>query len=470
MKLLWAAWILASLPGFSLLSAQESYEPRLLAWGDRIDSHVVVDGGRSLMVQGEMGISLFNFKPKAALVVDFDLPSSTYLWDYQPAKVGSPQLLSIGQKGFSVSAAGRHGRIGKALLPSQGFFRGRLEGTALRSRMLNTEAKDRWICLPTLSGFEIYRFDAEFTAGLRQQSIKARVNSIQSLGYGIGYRMQTRMTVPFYSWTDIDGDGSKDFLFRRGDDFAWCSLTAGSKPKSWGPAPLKESTEVLGFDHRVPSLTGDFDGDGRGDLLHCDTGNGNVFVYRGAKRATQERVEPEQVFRLGGHVLWRWFVDGDGDGKQDLFLLTLGRLNIVAQVSVIKNRALPVRLTMRRQMKDGRFSVSADWNDKFSLPCEIAMTRSVKRVRFRSPLRILSAKDQSVRLMAPQADGGLGIFRRGNKTWELIRTTAKLVVENGYVAAPFASAVNDTGIGKSSPVLTKEPGQKSDHLWLVDLD
>ena len=146
-----------------------------------------------------------------------------------------------------------------------------------------------------------------------------QMNSLKFKPEGVGY---VGWTPPTNQWRavgtgDFDGDGKSDILLqdgKTGDCYVWQMNGMSFKPEGVGYVgwtPPTNQWRAVG--------TGDFDGDGRSDILLQDGATGDCFVWEMEGLKVKE----------SGYVGWRppskeWRAVGtgdfDGDGKSDILL------------------------------------------------------------------------------------------------------------------------------------------------------
>ncbi|MFT7620467.1 MAG: hypothetical protein ACI97A_004124 [Planctomycetota bacterium] len=400
------------------------------------------------------------------------LPKKSYVWDFVDSAPGVDGLGEI----IVQTAEGVQGAVVKSTESSPQFvklseagdlFRGNLSAPAVGKKFAwRVGTRTYWV-IPTLTGLQTFERDAE--GKITDFGVKpARLTSTQALSSSMGYRLKARVTVPFFD-LDTDAEGQQNLLFRQDSYYSSRPFSSGELG-TWGKAPSTEDNLVVEFEHRIAPLCLDFDGDGRKDLLHVDPGSGTTLIYESRKRELGKGAEPNRVFRITGHILWRWLIDADGDGKKDLFLLELSKLSKIAQVKVMQNRSLPVVLSMRRQLSGGRFQASANWSDHFELPCEISLTRNVKRVRFRAPVQLIKTLNQEVQLLAPAEEGKVATYRRAENSWEVMSTHPHLYVEDGFLAEPFDAQIWQSGESRGHLILlARNPKAAKDRVLMLPL-
>ncbi len=418
-------------------AAQAKIAVRTLALGQGLSSIRVVPEG--LLVQGESRVSLMDPGPEARVLAEAPLPSGVFAWTRVVGPDGARLEMQSSAGRIRVPFVGPDAeRPAPSILPGVSLFRGNATAAPEPRDFVRSSGGIDYVVRPRLEGFDVGIDGESFV-------LPAAVASEQSLGWGLGYEMSARMIAPFFAFVEGDGRPGADILYRDGSRFMLRALAPDmAKVESvvWGLAPAAESTEVVRFDQRVPPLVRDLDGDGLADMIHLDTGGGYVFVYRGRGRAQGEGREPDQIFNVGGHALWRFLEDVDGDGRLDLLVLTMSRMNVVAQVNVMRERSLPVRLYCRLQREDGDFAPSASWSLGLQLPCEIALTRNVRRVRFRAPLLVLGHREGRARILGTR-NGRLALFEREGDDWKELVSAPDLVLDQGHWADPFDAPRGD---------------------------
>ncbi len=465
--------IFLAMPALSLAQTQKM-GPTILAKGHAIAGAYVVGvtGELAILQDGPVLFCMIWDKiPK--IVARVVLPEETYLWDYVSPKAGMKAMgeIVVQVKGAVAAATIKSdGSVTKfnRLSAGGGLFRGRLSMPATRRRFAWRVVDDTYWVVPTLTGLRCFQRKKNGDV-VDCGSESARLTSEQSLGHGLGYRLKARVTVPFFDLAVGDA-GHPYLLFRQNRFYARRELPVG-KGKIWGKAPDTDNNEVVKFEHRIPPLCVDFDDDGQRDLIHVDPGTGTTLIYRSGKRALGKGSEPDSVFRVTGHVLWRWLADGDGDGRKDLFLLELSKLNVIAQVKVMQKRSLPVILSMRRQLDDGRFQRSARWSDRFEFPCEISMTRNVRRVRFRAPFKLLQEGNQKLLLLGPAKEGGVACYERVEKHWVPMASYPELLMARGFHFKPFDDQrwLANSGARPSVMLLMKNPQSADDCVMTLKI-
>ncbi len=452
------------------LSAQN--EALTLARGDHLDRVSMSSGGGPfLLVQDGSVIHVMTWKEGPRVASSLVLPRGTFTWCWVSNRSGDTPGAILAQTAHAVQRARVHlnGKVDpfETLLEPVSLYRGRLSIPPVRRPFAWNTSGGLLVVVPTLAGLQLFLcLDSGGVQDLGEEA--ARVTSEQSLGYGLGDRLSARVTIPYFDVGSIQG---RDVLFFRRDAHYATRPIPDGRAAPWGRAPLVDHVQVVKFDHRVPPLLTDLDGDKSADLVHVDPGMGTTLIYRSSQRTPGKNAEPDRVFKVGGHVLWRWLMDGDGDGRRDLFLLEVSRLSVLAQVKVMQKRTLPVTLSMRPQKKNGRFRASAAWSDRFSLPCDIVMTRNTRRVHFRAPFALVPQRGKSCLLVTAVDGEEIRILRRASRGWESVADTGLPVAKRGFYQDAFSACLwQDAPVGPGRVVfLVKDPQENGDRVLMVPL-
>ena len=452
------------------LRAQQGRPPRPLARATTVDWLGLVSpapGTSSrprLAIQCGFQVSLIGFESEGQKVeTQMALPVGAFMWDLiQPsatahrgrivAVMGRSVVVGDMPEGNAKSPSFR--RIGSA----DGLFRGRLSSPPLARRFTASDAEGRIdYVLPTLGGLSWSRGWTPDGKPAEVVRLSSAVKSEQSLGWGIGYRMTSRLTVPFFRLTDVDGDGRRDLLVKNGGQL---QAQSGQTAWAYGRTTTEQNSEILGFDHKVEPLVCDYDHDGKADVIIVDPGRGSVFVYCGARRKAAEEGRPDQVLKLAGWLFWRWMIDVNGDGRDDLVLLGVPKLNLLSQVGVVRKKAIPVELTVRLQLEDGRFSTSTELSRSMSLPTIVSLTRNKRATRFRAPITPYRDAKGRFTLIAPGEDGDIVVDRWQGKDWQTVATLGPAVGEDHWYASPFEPLMADVdGDGEPDPAFIIKSGE-----------
>ena len=418
-------------------AAGAQWTPTTIVRGDELGQCVALStpSGPRLLVQTGHGVRALR-REGDGLVVDWSapLPVDTFIWN-AVAGPGGPTLTTMSPAGVRLGVVAD----GKVTWGTGGgggdVFRGRLSTAPVRRPFSAASSDAVDFIVPSLESLAWSRAGAKTTP---VATLDTTARAKDDLGWGLGYRMSARVTVPWFTFADVDADGDRDVIYRAGAELR----VSSAQDAAWGRAPESENTEILRFEHPVPPLAGDWDGDGRADLVLTDPGEGLVFGYRGAGRPGTEVRGPDQVMKLDGWVLSRWLVDGDGDGKLDLVLLTIPKISLLQQVGVARRRAVDGRLTLHRQDDDGGFSPAPKWRMKLELPIAVSVTRDQREIRFRAPV-LPFVSGGVLNVLGPDEEGTVSIRRRTEDAWEVVTETPELLTDSGFVADPFDVAIGD---------------------------
>ena len=333
-----------------------------------------------------------------------DVPAAAFLWDLIAAADMPPNggVCSLSAEEFRVQAFGAAGADVRFRAKAGDFLRGLPTGDPERTPMsLGRTSHGLRFLIPSAHGLEVLMC-AEGRETERF-GVPLPVAGEQTPGWGLGYRMTSRIATPFFAVGSFLEEDRPQVLFRSGSSFAVKALGADSKEFAYGPAPDSVATTILNFDHVVPPLPIDWDRDGRGDLVLTDPGHGTTILYRGAGRSAGEPRQPDQIFRESGWALSRAFGDFDGDGRDDLCLGTVPKLNLLEQVQALRSQKIPVRVTIRRQLPNGGFESAPSAQARCDMPILMALTRNRRTVRFRAPIAVVPWGKRSAILVAEDA-------------------------------------------------------------------
>ena len=141
----------------------------------------------------------------------------------------------------------------------------------------------------------------------------------------------------------------------------------------------------MNFQQRVPSITADVNGDSCADHFLFDPGAGCLFFYSSKKRQVAPcNKQPDQIIKVSGWVLHGSLFDIDGDGKKELFLLSIPKLNLLGQLRAFKKSMLSVQLEVRKITSDGLVSRSPLLRRRCELPVVISLTRNRRICNYRA--------------------------------------------------------------------------------------
>ncbi|MEZ6196182.1 MAG: FG-GAP-like repeat-containing protein [Planctomycetota bacterium] len=332
------------------------------------------------------------------------LPPDACAWDLAPVPGDATLALAwIEPRGLFARRLGGPDEAAVRLDEAGDLFRGRPDGGPVRLALLAAAGEGGLALLaPDRAGIRVRPLAGLGARPARPFDVPAPATSRQSLGWGLGYRMETELRVPSHR---LVRRGDEDLLLvRRARD--WRLVGADGKERPFGPAPRREEHKILDFDVAVPPIAADLDRDGRPDLLGFDPGRGLVLWYRGAKRGEgDEAPEPDQVLRVDGWILRAWVGDFDGDGRDDLALLQVPQLGLLEQVAVIKSGELPVRFDVRLLTAEGGFDETARHPLRADLPISLSLTRSGRRILPRLPVLPAVAPGRKPGLVFPDDEG-----------------------------------------------------------------
>ncbi len=282
------------------------------------------------------------------------------------------------------------------------LFRGNSSTHPLQRDLLADSAR---AIVPTLSGFQVVSLSE---SGFRVRGqLDVVPTSEQTLGWGLGYRMSSKVTLPSVTHGDLNGDGRGDLLLRQGESMlaAFGTSTGWGPTQSWGKAPRKLDTEVIDFEQRVAPITADVNNDACADHILFDPGAGRVYFYSSRDRiAKANDRQPDQIIKVSGWILHGALFDIDGDGMKEIFLLSIPKLNLLGQLRAFKKSLLSVQLEVRKITPDGLISRSPILRKRCELPVVISLTRNRRVCNYRAfiaPVRTAAGWS----LLLPGADG-----------------------------------------------------------------
>lgn len=376
-----------------------------------------------------------------------DLPDDAFLWDIR-SQIGDTvaSIVAVTPKGLAIVEC----RAPEAP-PSVKFhplaidlFRGRPTGPPLRYALFGQKtAQTGDVFLPTLSGILHVRLKEDGTVE-EIERVPLSAKSTPKLGWGLGYRIEARLTPSFVAAGDWNSDGRDDLLVRGEKSF----LALVEKDGRWqaaapvAPAPSAESAKILDFDYRVAPLVGDFDGDGVVDWLLTDPGNGLQYAYFGRGRLTDAAPrQPDQVMKESGWSIGRIVIDADGDGRFDLMRLSIAQLNLLEQVQVLRKNVLPLRATFHPMTKDGSFAERSAADMRVEMPIALSITRTKRTVNFRAPL-VCGRDGREMRVLGPGEKGG-ALFRWTDDGAVEVKSIDLTVDRKSFYARPFDPPTTD---------------------------
>lgn len=153
------------------------------------------------------------------------------------------------------------------------------------------------------------------------------------LGWGAGDDLVVTTVLPHASPRSTGAAGPPDIVI--GSGAAWSLHSAGGRPpRRLKPPPGDAIDGIMDFPHAIPPLVADLDGKGGDDLVLCDPSAGAAAVY---SDFDAEEPGPSRVILVGGVLLWAWSGDFDADGRADLVLLKLPKLSLAAQLRIVSD-------------------------------------------------------------------------------------------------------------------------------------
>lgn len=295
------------------------------------------------------------------------------------------------------------------------------------------------------------------------------VETIPTLGWGLGYRMESRLSPSWYDIADVDGDGRSDIIGKSGARL-WVARRkeAGfAAVEAYGPAPTREKPSILDFDHRVPPLVLDGAGPSAG-LLLTDPGTGTTIIYRGEGRpGPRGEAQPDDVSTTSGWSLARALIRTSASAK-DLLVMSVPALNFVEQVQVVRKNVCPLTITLRPADGKGGFKTARGEMLRADMPITLALTRNRRTVRFRAPVFGLWSADDAF-LVAPGAKGSIDIHRLGKDGAEKVQALDWAIADHAALRDPFLPLELDlNGDGRTEACLLIQDPDGDDRVVVLE--
>ncbi|MEE9394890.1 MAG: VCBS repeat-containing protein [Planctomycetota bacterium] len=424
--------LVATVSLLSALPAQDLWE---LARGNNLAFAAPEDDG-TLCYQSGFQLQWMRLeKRKAKALGQLTLPADTTIYDV----VITPQgrlVLALGEGGVfgaTINFGDKKPAPWKRITDGGNLFRGRVDLAPRRQKLMQLDPQGQlWFVRPGLQELTVFRLDAKLDILTKPKVISAPSEAEQKLGWGLGYRMRVRIVPPYFRLA-FTAAKKMQLLFRSKSN--WQSWIAGDLTSKWSASPTSEDHRLIDFDMPVPPLLADFDGDGSTDIILTDPGSGTLFVSRGKGRPAADRIQPDQVIRVGGWALWRWLADANGDGRLDLVVASVPKLNLLEQVAVLKRQSIPFRLDVRLQRENGEFAESTILKHRGRLGVELVITRTRRSIHFRDPLRLI-CKPGGLSLLAP-FEGELALLKAVKGKWAVDRVLKRPAAEKAVYLDPF---------------------------------
>lgn len=136
----------------------------------------------------------------------------------------------------------------------------------------------------------------------------------------------------------------------------------------------------LELDFTMPLVIADVDGDGRVDVSSTHVGQGTTRLFRNGPDPAAAFAKPALTVRAKGVTFFSYFVDLDGDGRQDLILPRIDKVSVWTILKVLVTRSVPVEMLVYYQRPDGSFESEPDQTRELEVP--VAISSKGDRVRF----------------------------------------------------------------------------------------
>jgi hypothetical protein len=182
---------------------------------------------------------------------------------------------------------------------------------------------------------------------------------------------------------DWDADGKPDLVLAQDD---WISVfrTAGG---TVSPAPVTnlkipgvkafslDAEKPFELDFTMPMVLKDLNDDHRVDAALTHVGTGTTRVFLNSETPEEAFRNPARVVRAKGITFLAFFVDLDGDRREDLILPRMDKIGIWSIVKAIVTKSVPVEAQFFYQRKDvprdQTYPDEPDFQRSFEIPIAI---------------------------------------------------------------------------------------------------
>lgn len=192
----------------------------------------------------------------------------------------------------------------------------------------------------------------------------------------------------------------------------------------------------LELDFTMPLVIEDLDNDQRVDVSSTHVGQGTTRLYRNKGNLAEAFAKPDLTVRAKGVTFFSYYVDLDGDQRQDLILPRIDKVNVWTILKVLVTRSVPVEMLVYYQRPDGSFENEPDFIREVEVP--VALNSKGDRVRFGSSVVVAIDGDfdgdGKKDLLFREDDTTLGIYRGlpGRKLEEDATTTVEVPSAGDY--------------------------------------
>ncbi len=249
--------------------------------------------------------------------------------------------------------------------------------------------------LPQRDGVSVFRQTAPGTYALDQQIPMGLGAPLPQWGTGIG-RLVTTYAMPRVLVGDLLGRGRPQLLFFENDMLA---VHAAGKDGRFGWRPetelalrgRKRQRRIRFVQYQLPPTVRDLNGDGAADILHVVASRGEVHLFLGVPGGdatgggapggdfpfptVEKPVPATDSKKIDGYIPNYWIRDLDGDGRQDLLLATIAKLNVISGLQIFLTRQVDIQLMAFLNGPEGRYSREPDFVRDFTVPLSMYATR-----------------------------------------------------------------------------------------------
>lgn len=181
----------------------------------------------------------------------------------------------------------------------------------------------------------------------------------------------------------FDGEGPAELVLAREGTL---SVFAATAPGALPLAPRGSYTipdqkqfsrnveDPLALDFTMPLVLRDLDRDGRVDVASTHVGQGAVRIYKNGADPARAFATPALTVRVKGITFFSYFVDVDGDGRDDLVLPRIDEVGAWSILKALVTRSVPVEMLIYFQRQDGSFPSEPDDRRALDVPLLIRST------------------------------------------------------------------------------------------------
>jgi hypothetical protein len=362
------------------------------------------DGRPDILVQQSPGreLSLFAQKPDGAYPFKPDrriaLQDDVFAWclgAVEPAGAKAPRrICGVTPDGVVVCPSGEaRDEAPRELVTAPTLYTGRSRRPPAWCdliRDLDGDGRDD-VLVPQRDGVSVFLRDAAGACVLNQQIPLDLGSLAPQWGSGLG-RLVSTYALPRILVADLLGRGRPQLVLSAQDMLAVHALGEdgrfGHEPETTlALRGRKPRRRFRMFQYQlIPSLS-DLNGDGAADILHIQPGRGEINAFLGAPggRSLFPTVEkprlPDDAKKIDGYIPSFWLRDLDRDGRQDLVLSTVEKLNVISGLQIFLTRQVDIQLMVFRGRPGPQpFSREPDFVRAFTVPLSMYATRETFEV------------------------------------------------------------------------------------------